>query len=270
MPAAMITDILQQFSRKEVGSDAVLRALVSHDGWFAPAAYAYTAFKKDHFEKVTLWGSETKLPPGQLWFFTGPEHGEMAQQKGAMLGAYTSPLDGATLFGSLEGSGFVEVKVNPGSPSEQGFFIGKSGFDLVRRWARAIRLEQMLVGKREGNLIDELIDFDGLISFSLPNGAIATAVGAGGLKNPGLVFTAPDSAEKLKASVGAQAQLKMIVCDGKTLFGRFSTFGIDGFIFNAMGPGAGKVFDAKICQALQGSVESRAELSRLEAATRES
>lgn len=259
-----LQETLLAFGKKTAGKDQVMRALCEHTGWFAPAVYACLALKTQTFEKITLWGAEANLPPGKLYLFTDVGAGNLASQK-LTLGPYASPLPGAPLLSYLP-AGFKELVVNPGSPQEQGWFMGDGALPFASIWGQAVHIEQMLVGKLKGDLVDVLLKFPGWTSFALPNGAIATAVGAGGLKNPAMIFTAPDCADLAFQKLGPQAaSLKRMVTSGEDLFGAYPRLGIDGFLVNPFGPGMAKVLDGKVAEGIVESIALRKKAEALEA-----
>lgn len=264
-----LAQTLLAFSRKEASAEAVMRALCEYDGWYAPMELALAAFKTNVFEHASLWGAQSQVAPGKLYFFTDRAAGEAALRK-VQLGGYVSPLSGATLFANLP-SGFSELRVNPANPQEEGWFIAGDAFDLARLWGQAIALEQVFAKKRESaNIVDQLIDFPGYTIFTFPNGSVAYAMGIEGYQNPAMVFTAPDCAALAQEKLGAQAAaLKRVTVSGEALFAAFPRLAVDGMVFNPFGPGTAKMFDAKLCQSLCGSVAARAEVKRLEALAKE-
>ena len=260
-----LQETLVAYSQKEATKDEVLRALCMHDGWVAPAAYAYVATKSDTYDRISIYGAESKVPANKLFLFTD----RAAAQAGAakvQLGPYVMPVHGARLFAALPAR-FDELHVNPASPQEQCWYMAGDALPLGALWGKAIDLERVMAGKTEGNLLELLLDFPGFTSFSTPpSGAIATAVGAAGLKNPAMVFTAPDCADKVLGSLGEPGKaLKRVVTSGAELFGAYPRLGIDGVVFNPMGPGPVKVLDDAICRQIVESIAARAELKRLEA-----
>jgi hypothetical protein len=258
-------DILKGFASKQATPEEVMRALISWDGWFAPALYAAEAFGKNLFEHACVWGTESRVPPGHLWLFTGADRGPLLVQRGASPGPYVGPLVGATLFEKLP-QGITQIEINPGSPPAEAFFVGAHGLPLTRQLGAAIGLESAFASGT--NLVDRLVDYEQYILFITPKDAIATAVGAAGMQNPALVFTSFDCARAgLQLMGNAAASLRQTTMTGKELFTRFGSFGIDGLLVNAGGPGAarGRVLRAETCRGIAEQITARAELARLEA-----
>jgi hypothetical protein len=258
-------DTLARFARKEVDHLAALRSLVSHDGWFAPATFAMEAFATNVFDKMCLWGNETRgIPPGKLFLFTDETRGPILQARGADPGPCVGPLRGSTIFAKLP-NGIQSLEVNPGSPTSEGFFIDAQSFPLARAWGRAIALETALENG-SSDMIDRLIAYDDYGILVTPAMSIATLVGAAGLKNPGMVFTTLDSLVRLKEKIGVSAStLKETTMRGAVLFEKVASFGIDGLILNPVGPGPVKVFDASVCEGIAQSARDAIEIARLRA-----
>jgi hypothetical protein len=262
-----VNDVLRRFSEKRATGDEVMRALVTYDGWFAPGGWAAEAFGTDQFERACIWGAQSTIPPGQLWLFTDADGGPLVQARGGQPGFYVGPLRGSTLFEKLP-EGISQIEVNPCAPPDKAWFIGAPGVPFARNLGRALALEQALMGG--ANVVDRLLDYSGYLAFLTPSGTIATAVGAGGMQNPGMIFTAPDCRDAALAKIGgAAAQLKQTAIDGASLFGQFDKLGIDGLVVNIAGPGTPKALTREMCQGIAQSLQSRAELARLEARARE-
>lgn len=258
-----LQETLLAYSRKEATKDHVLRALCEHGEWVAPAVFAHVATKLDTFERVSIYGTETRVAANKLYLFTDRAAADAAAAK-VQLGPYVMPVHGARLFAALPG-GFNELHVNPASPQEQCWFMGGEALALGALWGQAVDVERVMTGKAEGNLLELLLSFRGFTTFSTQTGAIATAVGAAGLENPAMVFTAPDCADKVLASLGERGKtLKRVVSSGEQLFSAFPRLGVDGLLFNPMGPGPAKVLNEEICRQIVAAVGDRAELKRLQ------
>lgn len=258
-----ILETLRAFGQKSASANQVMRALCEHAGWFAPVGYACAALKTNTFDNVTLWGNEARVNAGSLYLFTDAAAGHVASAK-VQLGPYASPLSGAELFAFLP-AGLRELYVNPGSPQEHGWYMADRALELGGLWGQAVRLERLLSGESQGDLAESLFAFSGWTSFALPNGSIATAVGAAGLKNPAMIFTAPDCVDLALQNLGAQAStLQRVTSTGEALFGAFPRMGVDGFLINPFGPGPCKVFETRVVEAILGSLEARLELRAAE------
>jgi hypothetical protein len=261
-----LRDLLRRFSRKQASVDDAMRGLVSHDGWYAPMGWAAKAFDTNRFDEVCLWGSSSALPPATLWLFTDKDAGEEALQRGLVPGPVAGPLQGTRVFERVP-DGLETVQVNPGSPQADGWYMGGKAIPLGRAWARAVTLEQAIdQGTEFGLALGRYPSFGVLADASA---ALVTAVGAAGLKNPGLIFSASDCLEAGRAKLGAAAApFGAHVLAGPTLFGGLDRFGVDGYILNVAGVGPTRVFDREICQAIVALVEAADDAERLEAIAR--
>ncbi|MBL8958011.1 MAG: hypothetical protein JNK82_44970 [Myxococcaceae bacterium] len=256
-----VQETLLKFSRREVGPNDVMRALCEHDGFFAPAGFAVAATKSDTYDRVSLWGAESKVRPGHLYLFTDRGAADAAATK-VQLGPYVSTVLGSLLFRALPGS-VQELHVNPGSPKEQGWWMAGDALPLAGLWGQAVTLEAALSGKRKTDVVTELLDFPGLITYDTERGMIATLQNAGGLTNPGMLFTSIDCADAAIAKFGEQAKgLKQVVLSGAEVFAAFPKLGIDGFLVNPFGPGPVKIFDASLCGSISEAAAARKAASK--------
>jgi len=258
-----VHEVLRRFSLKQASVEESMRALVSYDGWYAPGAWAADVFKTNTFENACIWGTESTMPPGKLWLFTTVDAGHAAVARGANPGFYVGPLRGSTVFENLP-SGLAEVVVNPGSAPEMGWFMGGSAVKLGNAWGRAIALERAL--EAGDDFAQKLAAFPEFLLLVHANGGIVTAVGAAGMKNPGLIFSAPDCREAGRVKLGpGAAALRDGGAVGATLFKELSQIGVDGYILNVGGIGPTRVFTREACTAIVELAASMAEADRLEA-----
>ncbi len=114
-------------------------------------------------------------------------------------------------------------------------------------------------------MIDRLIGFNSYLLFVNAQRVVATAMGAGGLKNPAMLFTAPDCFDAALAHFKGAPGLTQATVTGATFFSNFDGYGIDGAVINLCGPGPQRLFDAEICRGIGQAIKDRAELARLEA-----
>lgn len=235
--------VLTEYSQKRVGANEVMRALAGHKGWLAPALMFARAEGEDFFLDggMVLFGTETRLPPGELWVFTDRAAAERAQAAGAMLGPYAANIHGTELFRKID-PGLTIVRVNPYSPSEQGWQFLPGSYELARLWAEVVALEEGFKN-RDDSFYAAVARFQGFLLFNGAPGYVITLPHQGGLKNPAAVFTAPDCADAFLARLtGEQRQgLQRIAADGMTLIKKLPLQQIDGLLINAFGPGPATV-----------------------------
>jgi hypothetical protein len=234
--------VLIGYSQKRVGVNEVMRALASHKGWLAPVLMFAQAGEQDILlDSMVLFGMETRLPPGELWVFTDRAAAERAQAAGAQLGPYASKISGAELFNKIDPS-FQIIRVNPYSPSEQSWQFLPGSYELAKLWAQVIALEE---GFKDRDDLDyqAIASFKSFLLFNGRSGYAITLPNQGGMKNPAVVFTAPDCADAFLARLTEEQRqgLERITADGMTLIKRLPLQEIDGMLLNAFGPGAATV-----------------------------
>ena len=235
-------DVLAAFGAGRANADGVMRALVSHRGWFVPLDF-FAGCRGDgaKADRVLILSAESQAPPGNLWLFTDAEAALLAQSKGASLGAYAGRMSGTELFGAV-GPGHQTVYVNPGSPRERTWvFQEGSAADVGGLWAEAVALEEGFAGWQAagGPDLGALEGYRAFVLYNFASGPVVTLPGRGGMSNPAVAFTAPDCAGAFLGLLGEEqrGQLRPVTTDGKSLLENLPP-GIDGLLFNPFGPGA--------------------------------
>jgi hypothetical protein len=239
-------EVLQAYGQQQAGEDEVMRCLVSYRGWFAPATEIAFHYQRKRVDKLVTFSTATNYPENELWLFTDIEAANRAQSAGAELGSYGGCFAGTELFGNLNPA-MDMVRVNPGSPREMTWVIGKGAFTLAQIWAESFLLEERFdQWQSAGQAADTevLAAHRGFLLFNHPNGYVATLVGAAGLTNGCAVFTAPDCCKAFLAALSEEqaGSLSRVVADGRQLLDVLPQQGVDGMLFNAFGPGVGFVF----------------------------
>ena len=234
--------VLTAYSQQRATADEVMRSLTSHRGWLAPGTlFAQSGEEHLFFDRIVLFSTETRLPPGELWMFTDLSAAQHAQAAGALLGPYASGITGTELFSKISPDLKI-VRVNPYSPREQGWQFLDGSFDLARLWARAVALEESFAQASELDIV-AISKFKAFMFFNHTSGHVITLPNQGGLKNPAVVFTAPDCAAAFLAKLTEEQRASMVryVADGLTLIKQLPGQQIDGMLFNAFGPGPASV-----------------------------
>jgi hypothetical protein len=233
MSTALTT--LERFAAKQASTHEVMRALASHDAYFVPIGFAPTLGRSE-FERIVMFSEKGGPPQGELYVFTDESCLDLLGKQ--PLGSFVTPVSGIELFCALpEQSGpITKMKVNPGGSLAHFWFMGADAIPLARLWGRAIRLETLLGNPKmpKAALHAALRTFEAYTILVHSNGGVATAQGMGGYKNPAMVFTSPDSFEKVQAEV---AGLHTAHLTGAELFEMLPRAGVDGIVFNPMGPG---------------------------------
>jgi hypothetical protein len=190
---------------------------------------------------MVLFGTETRMPPGELWVFTDRAAAERAQAAGALLGPYAADIAGTELFGKLDPDLRI-VRVNPYSPAEQGWQFHHGSYELAQIWAQVIALEEGFTN-RDDSFYEAVARFPGFLLFNGPSGYVITLPNQGGMRNPAAVFTAPDCADAFLARLTDEQRqgLQRVTADGMTLLKKLPLQEIDGMLLNAFGPGRANV-----------------------------
>jgi hypothetical protein len=238
-----MVQMLTAYSEGRANPNDVMRALVSHRGWLVPALLVAQGGEQGRvLDNMTLFGAETRLPPGELWIFTDREAADLAQAAGASLGAYAGGISGTELFRSIDPS-TQTVRVNPYSSRERTWIFSEgSASEVGKIWADAIALEESFeqwrqTGQPDGTAVS---NYRAFLLFDHSSGPVITLPNQAGMANPAAAFTAPDCAEMFLSKLGAEqrAQMRQTVASGESLMERAPQLGIDGLLFNPFGPGA--------------------------------
>lgn len=231
-----LLEVLRQFAKKNATQEQVMRALATHDAYFVPLGYA-PRLGRSEFERIVMLGKDGAPPPGEVYVFSDEACLELVAK--TPLGGFVTPVSGVEWLSALDGAHDVKVKVNPGGPQHDFWFMGKDAVPLAKLWGRAVGLEQLMVAGNLKVLATALEQFEGFTVLALPNGAVATAQGTGGYENPAMVFTAPDCFQKV---LGQAPGLKPVHLTGTQLFHMLPRAGVDGLVFNPLGPGVAAAY----------------------------
>jgi len=235
-------ETLVGYSQKRANGNDVLRAMMSHRGWFVPIGFfALSGEPKRKVESMLMLSAENLVPPGELWIFTDEASARLAADKGFSVGTYAGGMAGTELFQITE-PGLQTVYINLGSPPERTWMFQEGSASTVGRlWAEAIALEEKFVEWQQTGKPDKtaIMNYRAFILFDHVSGPIITLPNMGGLANPAAAFTTPDCVQKFfyELSDEERASIKQVEVNGQRLL-QLSSLGIDGFLFNFFGPGA--------------------------------
>ena len=221
-----VLDVLRAFGAKRVSQDDVMRALAGHDGWLAPAvAFGDGAV----VDRIVMYGTETKLPPGELWLFTGEEKARAAQASGALLGAYAADLSAAKAMSVLH-PGIPKIAINPVGPQEESWYMPGRAKGLVDVWIRAVAIEKRL---GTGPDFAEMARYDGW-SLTAQGNDLVGLNDVPGFQRTVLMFTTPDRMEVVLAQMPAQlrATLRPARGGGAPLFDMIAKQNFDSVLIN--------------------------------------
>ncbi|MDP2272934.1 MAG: hypothetical protein Q8K32_19510 [Archangium sp.] len=231
MSTALTT--LERFAAKQAGPHEVMRALASHPGYFVPIGFAPTLGRSE-FDRIVMLSTQGGPPAGELYVFTDEACLDLVSAQ--PMGSFVTPVSGIELFCALPTNQPLKLKVNPGGTLEHFWFVSAEAISLARLWGRAIRLETLLANPAlsKDGLHAALRTFEAFTILVHPNDAVATAQGLGGYQNPAMVFTSPDSFERVLAQAPA---MRVEHLGAKALFELLPRAGVDGIVFNPLGPG---------------------------------
>lgn len=250
-------EALRRFAAKHGTQHDVMRALVGHDGYLVPIkARPWAAQAK--WDQVIHMGSESDMPPGELWVFTDEEILE-AVAKEQRLAIYGGPARGRDVFSRLPADLWA-LRINPGAPWNETWFVERGGFDLARNWAGAIAAERLLdsgvgLGSADPSVLRQVFaEFDGWYVLLHEGGAIVTLPDHEGYRNPALVFTSADAMAHFAATIPGptRATLQTMTLGGDSLFGQLPQQGVDGVAFNPAGPAGTRTVDLGFCDRVLG------------------
>lgn len=227
-----VIDVLKRYAKQQASKDAVMRALAEHDDWFIPVGLL-----PDHtkFEQVVALASEGP-PSDRLWLFSDDDRARAASG-----GVYGGGLPATQVFELLDDR-FSALEINPGSPADETWNIGREAFPLAKGWAQAVALERAFHGD-PAELAQRLARYDHfMVLVADDNSLIKLPLGPD--DDPfGLAFTTPDWREDCLAKMSAEerARVRSVAVRGKDLFGRLEQLGVRGLILNATAPERARV-----------------------------
>jgi len=191
---AAVTGVLTDYARGEASESDVVRALLAHDGWYAPMMWLDEVFPDRRvYDSMIPTPALGQAPaPGRLWVFTDAEQVNAAIEAGSAFAAAGGPVRGVELFGAL-GTGVSEIQVNPAGAVEHGWSLGIDGavLDFLARWIAALEVETALTDSGE-DLGERLAGFE---HYVVPVDDTGRPRVVALLKPPGnyvMAFTAPD------------------------------------------------------------------------------
>lgn len=236
-----MVQMLTAYSEGRANINDVMRALVSHRGWFVPIVlFAQSGGENRRVDNILMLGAETLVPQGELWVFTDKEAAIHAQAQGVSLGSYAGGMAGTELFQVISPDSQT-VRVNPGSPSEHTWvFMKGSASAAGGLWAEAVALEESFIEWQQAGRPDKeaLMNYRAFVLYDHVSGPVITLPNQAGMSNPAAAFTAPDCADAFLSKLSDEQRMSMrqVTIDGRSLL-ESPPQGIDGLLFNPFGPG---------------------------------
>ncbi|MCA9534436.1 MAG: hypothetical protein KC593_12180 [Myxococcales bacterium] len=132
---------LTQHARGLIDVNGVMRMLMSFEDWLVPVSLMAKGPERVG-EGLVVYGSEQRLPPGEVWVFTDREAADRVAQQYATLGPYETGVAARDWVPLLDSE--TICKVNPGGPRDEYWGITSGAFALAKSWAAGLALEQQL------------------------------------------------------------------------------------------------------------------------------
>ncbi|GAA2053018.1 hypothetical protein GCM10009839_70920 [Catenulispora yoronensis] len=246
---APVTEVLADYAGGHASRSDVVRALLAHDGWYAPMLWLNEAFpERKVYDRMIPTPALGQAPgPGRLWLFTGPDQVQAAIDAGAAFAAAGGPVPGTELFGALTRAA-SEVRVNPAAPAEQEFLMGVDDelLDYLARWIDAVLVEAALLESTE-DLGPRLAAFEHYIVPVDETGRPRVVTMEQPRGNHVMAFTAPDlfmDHQKRDGGVTGGAEMA-----AKALFQLADYDGVEGVVLN-MTETDSFVLPTDLCQAV--------------------
>ena len=228
----VVTGVLADYARGGASESDVVRALLAHDGWYAPMMWLDEAFpdRKVYDGMIPTPALGQAPGPGRLWLFTDADQVRAAIDAGAAFAAGGGPVGGVELFGAL-GAGVSELRVNPAGPAEQGWSLGVDDAvrDFLARWIGALEVEASLTGGTD-DLGPRLAAFEHYVVPVDDTGRPRVVTLHKPSGNYVMAFTAPDlfaAYQKRDSGVNGAADMT-----AETLFRLADYDGVDGVVLD--------------------------------------
>jgi hypothetical protein len=220
-------EALRAFAKKTLSIDAVMRVLVEHDGWHVPMHL----LARNVVEQVVMYASELERPVEIALVFTDREGADAFAEKfgGKNLGVYVANVSGVELFEQLasdrpETKSIKELRVNPGGPKDETWFMGATTFAISAQLSQAVALERAIARAQEtksaAGLTQTLIDFPHWVLAAGKSDRSFMRVPIPGKGEHVVLFTALDRKDVLLDAVQPEmrAQIGFVTLSGRELF----------------------------------------------------
>ncbi|NUR25741.1 MAG: hypothetical protein HOV83_07810 [Catenulispora sp.] len=246
---AGVTEVLADHASGHASRSDVVRALLAHDGWYAPMMWLDEVFpQRKVYDRMIPGPALGQAPgPGRLWLFTGADQVQAAIDAGGAFEAAGGPLPGLEVFGALTRA-VSEVRVNPAAPAEQEWLMGVDDelLDYLGRWISALRVEAALLDSSE-DLGPRLAGFEHYVVPIDETGRPRVVSMEHPPGNYVMAFTAPDlHIEHQKRDAGVTGGADMAAA---ALFQLADYDGVDGVVLN-MKEADSFVLPTDLCQAV--------------------
>lgn len=218
---------MQQTLDGTLSSPALLRRFMSHEGWRVPVEVS-----SDGVQRAVMIKDTAGLR-FQLVFSDEQAYQDGGRVLGpAVLGERSIQMNGRDLFADLSDESDV-VSINWGSPPE--LFFKKAQYPSLRRWARAVRVEQTLASPRPDLNLLKHFDAYYIVLQKVEGGYALTLTPDKYDRKIAAIFTAEDTLEAfLKDQRAGQINFEPVTrsIPGEHLFDDIKDLPLDGIAFN--------------------------------------
>lgn len=234
--ASAVRQALLDHAQKKLEPAGVMRALASHDDWHVPLH----AVAVPPGEGRIVYAEKFALAQHQLNVFTDREAADLAASRfgGGPMGVYLPKVSGAVLFDSLQKLPALHpvlmMQVNPGSPTEEQWFVERAAFGLCEAWANALGLERAIASTAPG-WAKAMLGYGAWLAVLGKTDNALVRINMREKGEHALIFTAPDLAEHFLKGLpnNGGAACKTASVPGNQLFKFLDGSGVKGFVVNA-------------------------------------
>jgi hypothetical protein len=252
LPLSMARRALAEFAERnpptQADIDQVMRALVTHVGWFVPVEVAERMWRQTDFEQFLYFAEAA--PSRVLNVFTDYESAILAE--GRELGRYGGPVSGVDLMAALTGE-LDAIIVNPASRREHQWYIASAGFEIARSWATAVAVERALADRGNGPVpVARLLGHRYQVLLEQPTHALAQ-ISLPDIGTVGVCFTAADRGQEFISSLpmAARPLADLAPIEGPELFELMHGVGVAGLVVNAGSDDQAALTDDDIAQVVE-------------------
>lgn len=226
-----LVDFAERSPATQADIDHVMRALVSHDGWYVPARFADRGWGQTKFDQMLPFPEAAPNP--MLNVFTDRESAMLAD--GRPIGLFGGPVRGMTLMRALDAD-LDALVINPASPVEHQWYIAAGGFDIAATWATGIAVEQALAQRGSGPVpTAQLLTHRYTLLMEKPNRSLAQIYLPDIDGAVSVCFTASDRVDEFVGSLppAARPLVDVSTVDGQRMFEMMREVGAAGLVVNA-------------------------------------
>ncbi len=246
--AAELKVAMQQMLDRKIEGPALLRRMMSHDGWRIPIEVDAAG------ARCPVYVKDTNQVRFHLLYTDAQSYLAGAKVIGAGITEENyQEYRGVDLFADLSDDAEIAA-VNWGAPPE--VFFRQSQYPSLRRWARAVRVEQTLATPKPDLSMLKHFDAYYIVLQKIEGGYALTLAPDKHARKIAAIFTAEDTMDAfLKDQHGGQIEFEPItrMIPGEHLFDDLKDLGLDGIAFNYSGPAPRRMFIASLAASVMAA-----------------